>query len=290
MTGFGSGEARQGDVRFQVELSSVNRKQLDISLSCPRACEGWEPMIRRLVSQRVGRGRVTIKVYVEFGGAPLTFEPQINIDLARAYIACYQKLGEALGRPTDGTPIEHIAKLPGVLETREREVLDEGLEAVLEEALHSALDGLVRSREIEGAALADELELRIANLAQSAHVVEERSAALTPLFRERLLDRLKSAGLEVDLDDERVLKELVLFADRSDITEEVTRLRSHFLQFQEYLAADEPAGRALDFLAQEMYREINTIGSKANDSIISQEVVTLKTELEKFREQAQNIE
>jgi uncharacterized protein (TIGR00255 family) len=146
-------------------------------------------------------------------------------------------------------------------------------------------------REREGANLASDLSTRIRLMRKSAEQVRKRAPEVQTRNREQLLQRIKSAGVEAPgVDDERLLKEVVYFADRSDITEELTRLQSHFQQFDDCLNLKEPVGRTLDFLAQEMNREINTIGSKANDSLISRGVVTLKTELEKFREQAQNVE
>ena len=161
----------------------------------------------------------------------------------------------------------------------------------VEKALNKALDGLLKMREREGAHLQTALEEHVGIMRRAATKVQKQAPKVAARYREQLIERIKNAGLETPAaDDERLLKEVVYFADRSDITEELTRLQSHFQQFDDCRKSREPVGRTLDFLAQEMNREINTIGSKANDSLISREVVTLKAELEKFREQAQNVE
>jgi uncharacterized protein (TIGR00255 family) len=146
-------------------------------------------------------------------------------------------------------------------------------------------------REREGAHLAEDLMARIGTMRQSVEKIQQQAPQTAENYRKQLIERIKGAGIEnIAPDDERLLKEIVLFADRSDISEELTRLQSHFKQFEDCRKSKEPVGRTLDFLAQEMNREINTIGSKANDAVISREVVTLKTELERFREQVQNVE
>jgi uncharacterized protein (TIGR00255 family) len=161
----------------------------------------------------------------------------------------------------------------------------------VEKALKKALRGMVTMREREGAHLRDDLSMRIAAMRKSVSEIQQHAPGVSARYREQLIERIKSAGLEAPgTDDERLLKEIVYFADRSDITEELTRLQSHFQQFDDCRKSKEPVGRMLDFLAQEMNREVNTIGSKANDSLISREVVKVKAELEKFREQAQNVE
>ena len=153
------------------------------------------------------------------------------------------------------------------------------------------MSALIKLREREGAHLAKELSARIGVRQKSVTLVQKQAPQTAENYRQNLLTRIKAAGLEnIAPDDERLLKEIVLFADRSDISEELTRLQSHFQQYEDCRKSKDPVGRTLDFLAQEMNREINTIGSKANDAIISREVVTLKAELEKFREQAQNVE
>ena len=168
---------------------------------------------------------------------------------------------------------------------------DTGSSTAVVKALRKALAGLVKMREREGGHLVKDLRKRIDVLRQCVGRIQRKSPEVVKRYQEQLRERIKNAGLEIPgVDDERLLKEIVYFADRSDISEELTRLQSHFQQFDDCVKSQEPVGRTLDFLAQEMNREVNTIGSKANDSLISREVVTLKAELEKFREQVQNVE
>ena len=182
-------------------------------------------------------------------------------------------------------------RAPGVFQTDEQIAEAENFWPAVEKALKKALDGMLNMREREGGHLQKDLIGRIAVMRKAAGQIQKQAPEVSERYRDQLIERIKSAGLDAPaLDDERLLKEVVYFADRSDITEELTRLQSHFQQFDDCLKSKEPVGRTLDFLAQEMNREINTIGSKANDSLVSREVVTLKAELEKFREQAQNVE
>ena len=195
------------------------------------------------------------------------------------------------GVQTCALPIYQILRAPGVLQN-DGELADaETFWPAVKKSLQQALAMLVKMRVREGAHLRKDLCARMATMRKCAARVHKQAPLVQQRYRDQLLDRIKAAGLhEMTGDDERLLKEVVYFADRSDISEETTRLESHFQQFDDCLKSTEPIGRTLDFLAQEMNREINTIGSKANDSLIAREVVTLKAELEKFREQAQNVE
>jgi uncharacterized protein (TIGR00255 family) len=187
--------------------------------------------------------------------------------------------------------LDQLVRAPGVFQTDEQIVEEEDFWPAVEKALKKALAAMTKMREREGEHLANDLAARIGIMRKSTVRVQKHAPNVAERYRQQLVTRIKSAGLQAPAaDDERLLKEVVYFADRSDISEELTRLQSHFQQFDDCLRSKEPVGRMLDFLAQEMNREVNTIGSKANDSLISREVVTLKAELEKFREQAQNVE
>src|SRR5204862_888932 len=175
--------------------------------------------------------------------------------------------------------------------TDEQIVEEENFWPAVEKALHKALGALLEMRRREGQHLAQDLAARIATMRKAVAQIQKHAPGVAKRYREQLLQRIKSAGLEAPgVEDDRLVKEVVYFADRSDISEELTRLQSHFQQYDEGRKSNEPVGRMLDFLAQEMNREINTIGAKANDKLISREVVTIKAELEKLREQAQNVE
>jgi uncharacterized protein (TIGR00255 family) len=214
----------------------------------------------------------------------------INEPLAKSYAAELARLAKSL-KLAGPVTLDQVLRAPGVFQTDEELAGTEDLWPAMEKALNQSLGALLKMREREGAHLAKDLTARIGVMRAAVEKVRKQAPTTAANYRQNLLERIKSAGIEnIAPDDERLLKEVVLFADRSDITEELTRLQSHFQQFEDCRKAKEPVGRTLDFLAQEMNREINTIGSKANDATISREVVTLKAELEKFREQAQNVE
>jgi uncharacterized protein (TIGR00255 family) len=290
MTGYGRGECSQDGFKITVEISSVNRKQTEISVNLPREMEMLEAPMRDVINQYVARGRVTVRVALHAGGGNAAARMHLNVPLAKAYTRELNRLARQLKIPGLVT-LDHLVRAPGVFQTDEQIAEGENFGPAVEAALKKALAGMVKMREREGAHLRQDLIERIKAMRRAVAQVQKQAPKVAERYREQLLERIKNAGLETPAaDDERLLKEVVYFADRSDITEELTRLQSHFQQFDDGLKSREPVGRMLDFLAQEMNREVNTIGSKANDSLISREVVTLKAELEKFREQAQNVE
>ena len=290
MTGYGRGECAQDGFKVTVELSSVNRKQAEIHTTLPRELELLEAQIRDAIHRQVARGRVTARVSLHTAEGRLSAKMHLNVTLAKAYATELAKLAKSLKISGEVT-LDQVLRAPGVFQTDEELAGTEDLWPAVEKSLHHALAGLLKMREREGAHLSKDLAVRIGVMKKSVELVQKQAPQTAENYREQLLERIKAAGIEsIAADDERLLKEIVLFADRSDITEELTRLQSHFQQFEDCRKSGEPVGRTLDFLAQEMNREINTIGSKANDAVISREVVTLKAELEKFREQAQNVE
>ncbi len=290
MTGYGRGDCSQDGFKITVELSSVNRKQSEISVSLPRELEMLEAQIRDIINRYISRGRLTVRVSLHAGESKSSARMHLNVPLAKAYARELNRLSKQLKFPGPVT-LDHLARAPGVFQTDEQIVEEEDFAPAVEKALKKALNQMVKTREREGAHLRHDLIRRIVAMRRAAATVQRQAPTVAKRYRQQLIERIKSTGLEAPGgDDDRLLKEVVYFADRSDITEELTRLRSHFHQFDDCLKTKEPVGRMLDFLAQEMNREINTIGSKANDSLISREVVTLKAELERFREQAQNVE
>ncbi len=290
MTGYGRGEAAQDGWKITVELSAVNRKQSEIAVNLPRELDVLEAQIRDEINRRVARGRVTARVALHAGEGQEVDRVRVNTPLAQAYAKQLRELAKKLKRAGEVT-LDQIVRAPGVLEADEDLGDAEDFWPAVEKATGQALGQLVKMREREGAHLLKDIAGRIAIMRKSAGRVREQAPQVMARYRAQLLERVKNAGLDpASLDEERLHKEMVLFADRSDISEETTRLQSHFQQFDQCVKSAEPVGRTLDFLAQEMNREINTIGSKANDSLISREVVVLKTELEKFREQSMNVE
>jgi len=290
MTGYGWGECSQNGFKVTVELSSVNRKQGEISINLPRELEVLEAQIRDEINRYVARGRLTARVTLHAGDTNGVARVVVNSALAQAYARELRKLAREL-HLKDDLSLDLLVRAPGVLQSDAGVGDAEAFWPAVNKALQQALAMLVKMRAREGAHLKRDLSDRISTLRKTVGRVSKEAPLVQKRYREQLIERIKGAGLEdLQIEEERLLKEIVFFADRSDISEELTRLQSHFQQFDDCLKAKEPVGRTLDFLAQEMNREINTIGSKANDSRISREVVVLKTELEKFREQAQNVE
>lgn len=290
MTGYGRGDCSQDGFKVTVELSSVNRKQSEISLNLPREMEVFEAPIRDRINRHVARGRVTVRVSLHAGAGNMAARMHLNTALAKAYARELNRLAKEL-KLSGGATLDHLVRAPGVMQTDEQIAGEGDFWPAVESALTKALDSLLKMRRREGAHLRRDLIERISIMRRAVESVQKQAPQVARRYREQLIERIRAAGLETPAaDDDRLLKEVVYFADRSDITEELTRLNSHFQQFDDCLKSAEPVGRTLDFLAQEMNREVNTIGSKANDSLVSREVVTLKAELEKFREQAQNVE
>ena len=290
MTGYGRGECARNGFKITVELSSVNRKQGEIAINLPRELEVLEAQLRDEINRRIARGRVTARVSIHAAEAKETARVHLNVALAKAYAKQLNQLAKEL-KLTGPLSLDLLVRAPGVLQTNEEMADAEDFWPAVSRALLKALAQLVKMREREGAHLLGDLRERIETMRKSVTEIQQQAPQVQKRYREQLLERIKNAGLEVEsIEEDRLLKEVIYFADKSDISEELTRMQSHFQQFDDCVKSKEPVGRTLDFLAQEMNREINTIGAKANDNLISREVVVLKTELEKFREQAQNVE
>ena len=288
MTGFGRGEATANGWKVDVELSGVNRKQADVSVNLPATLMELEDEARGLLTRSVSRGRIGAKVnlsHTETGDNRLLFDE----DLARQYVDAAKRLSAETGIDTRITAAD-LFRAPGIFKIDELGASPDDVREALMSALEGALSQLVRMQIDEGTHLRNDLAARLDSIVREV----EEITALAPLVpighRQHLMKRLSESGLELDLGDERLLREIAIFAERCDVTEELTRLASHINLFRTYLASDEPMGRNLDFLCQELNRELNTIGSKANDAGIARCVVHSKTELEKIREHVQNVQ
>lgn len=288
MTGFGRGAATKGAWQASVEISSVNRKQAEVVLQAPRELNELDARIRKTVLAVVSRGRIQVSINIE---RPQNAAEDFKIDpaLALAFSKAFGELGRTIGYPVPPTASDFLRQ-PGIISTGTREIDAEAAWLAIEPALGDALKQLVAMRASEGEHLKADFWERLGVLHSFVRRIESEAPGRTKRQRELLTKRLRDADLELDPADERVAKEIALFADRCDVSEEITRLDSHFVKFREYIQAAEPPGRALDFLCQELFREFNTIGSKANDASIAQTIVEAKTELEKIREQVQNVE
>jgi uncharacterized protein (TIGR00255 family) len=288
MTGFGRATFSLDDTHASVEISSVNRKQAEMALSCARDLNSLESAIRPIVFQHVSRGRIQVNLTVTRAAQEATLL-DVDIAMAQALDSAFARLSATLQR--DLTPnASDFLRVPGIIRAQEQTMDAEQVWPAIEPALHEALRIFQESRASEGAALEKDLRSRLDAIANIVAQIREIAPTRAARQAELLGKRLTELNCPIDPSDERLLKEIALFADRCDISEEITRLDAHLEKFQSYLMGAEPPGRALDFLCQEIHRELNTIGSKASDATIAQSVVSGKTELEKIREQVQNIE
>jgi len=288
MTGFGEGAASVDGVSVTVEISSVNRKQLDININLPRTLVALDAQVQGRVRQDFSRGRISGIVRVEAAGG-VAGTVKIDSRLAAQYVEGIRVVAKKL-KLADDLGAETIARLPGLVSVEQENLDADHVSVVLAGAMDKALRSLAKMRMAEGKALAADLRERLALLEEWMKEIKKRSAGVVKTYREKLFQRLEEVGLDNLASDERMLKEVALFADRCDISEELTRLASHLTQARKLLRSAEPAGRTFDFLCQELFREINTVGSKANEVDITKLVVAFKTELERIREQVQNVE
>lgn len=288
MTGYGHGETDYNGTKFTVELNTVNRKQSDIVINLPRDLVALEPQIRQTINENISRGRTNVAVSYHNGSTgPRTLA--LDVDLARSYHDAMRALQRELNAPGEIT-IGAILQAPGVMRTPEESFDSSAAWPAIERALKSALGELIKMREREGKHLAKDLIRRLKAMRKQIKEIRALHPDVVKKYRAALLERIQKAGLPIGTDDERLVKEVSFFADRSDVSEELTRVESHLAQFAHHLRRHEPVGRTLEFITQEIFRELNTLGAKANDAGISQRVVACKAELEKIREQIQNLE
>jgi uncharacterized protein (TIGR00255 family) len=288
MTGYGRGEAAARGIAIAVELRSVNSRFLEIATRLPRSLSLRENDIKEVLRQKVSRGKITVVAVVERdtdGELPL----KVNVTAARTYYKLLNQLRRAV-KLKEPVKLDHLLRFSEVIQQGEIENRDEQEWEVFRRALTSAAGELQKMRENEGAELRKDFEERIRAIERHIDEIERRSQLQIPQERERLRERVAQLVSSEQVDPGRLETELALLADRLDVTEECVRFRSHNKFFLEALRGDEAAGRKLNFLVQEMHREINTIGSKSSMSEIAHLVVRVKEELEKIREQLQNIE
>jgi uncharacterized protein (TIGR00255 family) len=287
MTGYGRGQIARTRVKAVVEIQSVNKRQSEVTLNLPDRLSELEPEMRALIAQHVHRGRLTVRVSLEHAKTGLP--SVVNRGLARAYLRSLLSLREELKLPGEIT-IETILQAPGVIDTPRDTALAPATRAATLAALKIALQKLLSMRAKEGANLLKDLMQRTKVVYQTLATIRRLQPRAARRYQSQLHERIKKLGLDVSVDDDRLVKEIALFAERSDFSEEVTRLESHLDQFVQTSKKQEPIGRTLEFLSQEIARELNTLSAKANDAEISQLVVRCKAELEKIREQIQNVE
>ncbi len=288
MTGFGKGENEAEGRKFTVEIKSVNHRYNDINIRLPRFMISLEDKIRKHLMQKISRGKTD--VYINFE----TFSQQdisvkLNEQLAEAVVEKLNYLQSTYGLKSDNT-LDLVSRFPEVLTTENIEENEEIMYDILLPALDGALEQFTAMREREGAALKADILKKCAVLRELTGKIEEKAAVVPEEYRQKLKNRIDELLGDVPVDEQRISQEVLLFADRCCIDEEITRLYSHISQLEEILESDGPVGRKLDFLVQELNREANTSASKSGDLYITQAAIDLKSEIEKIREQIQNIE
>jgi uncharacterized protein (TIGR00255 family) len=288
MTGFGRGEASGFGYQFSVELKAVNHRFLEMVVRLPRNFTGFEERVRKILQERFQRGRLEVHINIMETEETMRLV-KVDKELALSYDKALKDLASALHTAYD-TDIYRLVALPEVLSVQEPEIELDTLWGVCAEALLKATEGFGQMRRTEGEKLSIDLLERMDKIAEHLQVISERAPYVVTDYKDRLQERIQTLLSGVELDPVRLANEVAYFSDRASITEELVRFDSHLAQTRESLRSNTSVGRKLDFLVQEMNREINTIGSKANDLSIGQEVVIVKSELEKVREQIQNLE
>ena len=290
MTGFGRGNATGEEFNVAVEIKTVNNRYLDIHLRISQELAPLEMNIRKLVSARLSRGRVDLNINFERTGEA-TYE--INRQLISGYVSALRDIQREFSLSGD-VDINTLTRLPGALGTA-RSSIDESISDGIMQAIGEALKDLEQMRASEGAALADEMRVRLAKIEAEVPIIENAAAGIVDVYQQRVQKRVtellaRGDSQSLQLDAGRLAQEVAYLADRSDITEELTRLRSHLEQFRVTLEADGEVGKRLDFLLQELNREANTVLSKSTEIAIKDAGLVIKAEVEKLREQVQNVE
>lgn len=288
MTGFGRGKYEKDGRFYTLEIKSVNHKYNDISIRMPRFLNGFEDKIRKRIAENISRGKVDVFVNFENYSSQGN-QIHFNIELAKEYVKGLENLAKQTGIEYD-IKLMDLAKMPEILKVEEEEN-EELIGTELLIALEEALQNFVEMRQYEGQKLAEDMKKRIVLIEEKIQEIEKFSSTLVNEYMEKLEARVKELMKPQMVDENRLAQEIVIFSDKSSIEEELTRLHSHIQQFQDFLERGiSPIGKKMDFLIQEMNREVNTIGSKANCLEITNCVIELKTEIENIREQVQNIE
>lgn len=288
MTGYGRNEAVIDGKKIYCEIKSVNHRYSDYSIKVPRNLGFLEDRIKKIASERISRGKVDIYVGIEYCETS-DRKIYLNTELAKEYLTALWQMRDELGL-RDDISVMNVARLPDIFRAERLEEDEDKLWEAVSSVVRAALDEFTAMREREGERIEKDLTDRIEYMRSVAAKVEQRSPETVEEYKNRLYTKIKEVLDGKEVDEARVLTEVAIFADKVAVNEETVRLCSHFDEFYKIISSDEPAGRRLDFLIQEINREINTTGSKANDIEIARYVVELKGETEKLREQVQNIE
>ena len=289
MTGFGRAESQEGDYTYQAEIRSVNNRFIEINTRLPKAYVDLEQPLKKLIKSHCSRGSISLTISLansNEGSGEWDVRP--NLSLATQYVDALNQIRDSLGLQGE-IDLKSVVGLRDIIKI-EPVALDPAKKDLILNIATEALTSLQKMREEEGENMQKDLAERIDAIESHAAEIESRHPEVIKEYQEKLNDRIKTLNEGVGLDETRLAQEAALLADRSDITEEMTRLRSHLKQFRNFFNAKEPIGRKLEFITQEINREVNTTGSKSSDISISNRVIEMKSELEKIREQVQNIE
>ena len=287
MTGYGRGEAKHEGLQFSIEIKAVNHRYGDVNVKAPRLLSALEPELKKRVQGQLKRGKIDVFISQD-NSSRLTAVPVVAEDLALAYMTAFDRLQEVTGL-SGSVSVEFLASQKDVLQIQDTEMSADDIRTCLFEALDKSIAAITAMRRCEGDATAEDMRHRLDSLVQILCLIEEVAPRVPLEWQQKLHERLAKLQ-DNGGDPQRIAQEIAIFADRCDVSEEITRFKSHLQQFTELLSEAEPVGRQMDFLVQELNREANTMGSKSNDATLTRHVVALKSELEKIREQVQNIE
>lgn len=288
MTGYGRYEIQENERKVLVEISSVNHRYLDLNIRMPRVLMHLEDEIRKILKEKVARGKVEVSLTYQ-STSKEDIDVVVNTALAEAYLEGLRKMGSQFGLEDD-LKLSALMNVNDLITFQKKATDEEEVSKIIYKGISGALVNFIQMRMNEGMALKEDILMKSKKLSQMIETIELRSPEVVKGYQQRLENRLGQLLQEAPIDESRIATEIALFADKCAIDEEITRLKSHIKQLEEILTEGGVVGRKLDFLMQEMNREANTIGSKANDYEITTNVVALKTEIEKIREQVQNIE
>ena len=288
MTGFGRANGLYGDLDITVEIKSVNHRYFEFGCRMPRAYQFIEEKLKSLCQQSISRGKVELSIFIE-DNSESSVEVEINRPYAKAYIDALKTLSKEFGIKND-VKLSTLANNNEIFKTSHRQQPDEDAAEAVAKVVSEAISGFIAMREVEGERLKNDVLSRAANILEKVEFVESRSPETVKAYRERLEQKMREVLENTNIDEQRLITETAIFADKVAVDEETVRLRSHIKQLQTLMDSDGPVGKKLDFIVQEMNRETNTIGSKCQDVEIAHTVVDIKSEIEKIREQIQNIE
>jgi uncharacterized protein (TIGR00255 family) len=289
MTAFGRGEFELNNTLFSVEIKTLNNRYREIITRIPNSLQELEEEIKTQISSRVKRGRVEVALQISKKDKENNYNLDLNVPLLQSYLNIFRRMSDEFGINEMIRP-DYLCQIKDMI-TMKQDETDPGEScACIIKAMGQALDSLDAMRAQEGKAIEDDFSLRLDLVEMHLNVIEERAPIVVNEYKEKLKNRIEALSEDIQIDEGRLAQETAIFASRCDITEEIVRTRSHLKQFRNYMSMDDSIGRRLDFLTQELNREINTISAKASDSLISARAVEVKAELEKLREQVQNVE